>query len=48
MPYRAIGSATEAVAAAADIGYPVTLKSFDESLRHRIDHSGVRLGLINA
>jgi len=46
--YRAIGSADEAVAAAADIGYPVTLKSFDESLRHRMDHSGVRLGLINA
>ncbi len=48
VPYRAIGSAAEAVAAAADIGYPVTLKSFDESLRHRMDHSGVRLGLINA
>ena len=46
--YRAIGSAAEAVAAADEIGYPVALKSFDESLRHRIDQSGVRLGLINA
>ena len=48
VPYRAIGSAAEAVAAAAEIGYPVTLKSFDDSLRHRMDRSGVRLGLINA
>ena len=46
--YRAIGSASEAVAAAEEIGFPVVLKSFDESLRHRIDQSGVRLGLINA
>ena len=30
--------------AAAEIGYPVALKSFDESLRHRLDQSGVRLG----
>ena len=27
-----------------EIGYPVALKSFDESLRHRLDQSGVRLG----
>ena len=40
--------AAEAVAAADEIGYPVALKSFDDSLRHRIDQSGVRLGLINA
>ena len=46
--YRAVGSATEAVAAADEIGYPVTLKSFDDSLRHRTDQSGVRLGLIDA
>ena len=46
--YRAVGSATEAVAAADEIGYPVTLKSFDDSLRHRMDRSGVRLGLIDA
>ena len=48
LPYRVIGSAAEAVAAATEIGYPVALKSFDESLRHRMDHSGVRLGLLNA
>ena len=46
--YRAIGSAAEAVAAADEIGYPVALKSFDDSLRHRIDQSGVRLGLPHA
>jgi len=46
--YRAIGSAAEAVAAAAEIGYPVALKSFDDSLRHRIDQAGVRLGLTTA
>ena len=34
------------MAAAHDIGYPVALKSFDESLRHRLDQSGVRLGLL--
>src|SRR5664279_4028700 len=48
VPYRKIGSAAEAVAAADEIGYPVALKSFDDSLRHRIDQSGVRLGLIDA
>ena len=46
--YRAIGSAAEAVAAADEIGYPVALKSFDESLRHRMDHVGVRLDLAGA
>ncbi len=47
LTYRAIGSLSEAVAAADDIGYPVALKSFDDSLRHRMDRPGVRLGLIN-
>jgi acyl-CoA synthetase (NDP forming) len=46
--YRAIGSAAQAVAAADEIGYPVALKSFDDSLRHRIDQAGVRLGLTDA
>jgi acyl-CoA synthetase (NDP forming) len=46
--YRSIGSAAEAVAAADAIGYPVALKSFDDSLRHRMDRAGVRLGLTNA
>jgi len=48
LPYRTVGSAAEATAAADEIGYPVALKSFDNSLRHRIDQSGVRLGLPNA
>ncbi|MGS0686102.1 bifunctional acetate--CoA ligase family protein/GNAT family N-acetyltransferase [Nakamurella sp. GG22] len=48
LPYRAIGSAAEAVTGAAEIGYPVMLKSFDHSLRHRMDRSGVRLGLNTA
>ena len=46
--FRAVGSAAAAVTAAADIGYPVALKSFDQSLRHRIDQSGIRLNLANA
>src|SRR5450755_4643766 len=46
--YRLVGSAVEAMAAADDVGYPVALKSFDDSLRHRIDQSGVRLGLRTA
>jgi acyl-CoA synthetase (NDP forming)/ribosomal protein S18 acetylase RimI-like enzyme len=45
--FRAVGSAEEAATAAAKIGYPVALKSFDESMRHRIDQSGIRLGLSN-
>ncbi len=36
--FQAIGSAAEAATVAARIGYPVALKSFDESMRHRIDH----------
>jgi len=48
LAYRAVGSAAEVVAAADEIGYPVALKSFDESLRHRLDRSGVRLGLTDA
>ncbi len=46
--FRAVGSAAAAVTAAADIGYPVALKSFDQALRHRIDQSGIRLSLANA
>ncbi len=48
LPYRTIGTVAEAIAAADEIGYPVALKSFDDSLRHRIDQSGVRLGLVDA
>ena len=46
--FRVIGSAEEAVAAASGLGYPVALKSFDNSLRHRIDQCGVRLNLTDA
>jgi len=43
--FKAIGSAEQALAAAEEIGYPVALKSFDQSLRHRLDQSGIRLGV---
>ncbi len=43
--FKAIGSVDEALAAAEAMGYPVTLKSFDQSLRHRLDQSGIRLGV---
>jgi acyl-CoA synthetase (NDP forming)/ribosomal protein S18 acetylase RimI-like enzyme len=46
--FRAIGSGEDAVRAAEEIGFPVALKSFDESLRHRLDQAGVRLGLHTA
>jgi acyl-CoA synthetase (NDP forming) len=36
------------VSAADEIGYPVALKSFDDSLGHRMDRAGVRLGLATA
>ena len=48
LPHRMIHAVGEAVEAAAEIGYPVTLKSSDPSIRRRIDQSGVRLGLMNA
>jgi acyl-CoA synthetase (NDP forming) len=48
LPYRTIGSAAEAIEAANEIGYPAALKSFDDSLRHRIDQTGVRLGLLDS
>ena len=43
--FKAIGSVEQALAAAGEIGYPVALKSFDQSLRHRLDQSGIRLGI---
>jgi hypothetical protein len=48
VPYRSIGNQAQAAAAADQLGYPVALKSLDESLRHRIDRSGVRLDLHDA
>jgi len=42
---RAIDSRDEAVAAARRLGYPVTLKSAQGGLRHRLDLGAVRLDL---
>jgi hypothetical protein len=48
LPHRMVHAVEDAVEAAAEIGYPVTLKSSAGSTRRRIDRSGVRLGLMNA
>ncbi|WP_034239723.1 bifunctional acetate--CoA ligase family protein/GNAT family N-acetyltransferase, partial [Saccharomonospora iraqiensis] len=45
VPFRVVGSEDDAVTAAAGLGYPVTLKAFDDSLRDRPDLAGVRLDL---
>ena len=43
-----ISGEEDALAAAAEIGYPVALKSTDPVLRHRADLGGVRLGIPDA
>lgn len=45
VPFRVASTVDEAVAAAAELGYPVTLKAVDERLRGRPDLAGVRLDL---
>ncbi|GGM11698.1 bifunctional acetate--CoA ligase family protein/GNAT family N-acetyltransferase [Nakamurella endophytica] len=45
LPFRTVPGADEAVAAAGELGLPVAVKAFDESLRHRMDQAGVRLHL---
>ncbi|WP_340683288.1 GNAT family N-acetyltransferase [Amycolatopsis coloradensis] len=45
VPFRVVTSADEAVTAAEDLGFPVTLKAVDERLRGRPDLAGVRLDL---
>ena len=45
VPFRVVGSEAEAVAAASELGYPVTVKAVDERLRGRPDLAGVRLDL---
>jgi acyl-CoA synthetase (NDP forming)/RimJ/RimL family protein N-acetyltransferase len=45
VPFRVVSTADDAVAAAAELGYPVTLKAVDERLRGRPDLAGVRLDL---
>ncbi|MEU0793893.1 GNAT family N-acetyltransferase [Amycolatopsis sp. NPDC005961] len=48
VPFRVASTVDEAVAAAAELGYPVTLKAVDERLRGRPDLAGVRLDLASA
>ncbi|RSM78399.1 GNAT family N-acetyltransferase [Amycolatopsis sp. WAC 01375] len=45
VPFRVASSADEAVKAAEELGFPVTLKAVDERLRGRPDLAGVRLDL---
>ncbi|MCR6490430.1 bifunctional GNAT family N-acetyltransferase/acetate--CoA ligase family protein [Amycolatopsis sp. OK19-0408] len=45
VPFRVASTVDEAVAAAAELGFPVTLKAVDERLRGRPDLAGVRLDL---
>ncbi|WP_101434836.1 bifunctional GNAT family N-acetyltransferase/acetate--CoA ligase family protein [Amycolatopsis echigonensis] len=45
VPFRVASSEDAAVGAAAELGYPVTLKAVDERLRGRPDLAGVRLDL---
>jgi acyl-CoA synthetase (NDP forming)/GNAT superfamily N-acetyltransferase len=45
---RAAGDVRSALAAAADLGYPVAMKLADPDLRHRIDLGAVRLDLADA
>jgi acyl-CoA synthetase (NDP forming) len=45
VPFRVASTVDEAVAAATELGYPVTLKAVDERLRGRPDLAGVRLDL---
>ena len=44
-PTVAVASADEAVAAAAELGYPVVLKSTSPLVRHQVGASGVRVDL---
>jgi len=45
---RGVGSVDEAVQAAADLGYPVVLKTAADDVRHKVDVDGVRLDLADA
>ncbi|MEU3770746.1 GNAT family N-acetyltransferase [Amycolatopsis keratiniphila] len=45
VPFQVVTSADEAVKAAEELGFPVTLKAVDERLRGRPDLAGVRLDL---
>lgn len=43
--FQVVSDVDEAVAAARELGFPVTLKAYDDSLRDRPDLAGVRLDL---
>ena len=43
LPFRRVGSAGEAVAAASQLGFPVAIKATAEQWQHRVDGAGVRL-----
>ncbi|GLZ38684.1 bifunctional GNAT family N-acetyltransferase/acetate--CoA ligase family protein [Actinokineospora sp. NBRC 105648] len=45
MPYRVVGDADAAVAAGAEVGLPVVMKTASKRYRHRSDLVGVRLDL---
>ncbi|GAA0540898.1 GNAT family N-acetyltransferase [Saccharopolyspora subtropica] len=45
VPFRQVDGVEQAVAAAVELGYPVALKAVSDTLRHRSDLVGVRLGL---
>ena len=47
-PTRLAGSADEAAAIAAEIGFPVVVKLNSETITHKTDVGGVRLDLTNA
>jgi acyl-CoA synthetase (NDP forming) len=47
-PVRAAASAAEAVARAAELGYPVVMKTDRADIIHKTDVAGVRVGLADA
>jgi len=46
--FRTADSTTTAVAAAEELGFPVALKTSDQTHRHRMDQAGVRVSLQNS
>jgi acyl-CoA synthetase (NDP forming) len=48
VPFRLAGSSAEAIAAARELGYPVVLKAFSETISHKSDVGGVKVDLRNA
>jgi acyl-CoA synthetase (NDP forming)/GNAT superfamily N-acetyltransferase len=47
VPFRRVSSASDAVAAAHELGYPVAVKAVGEQWSHRADLVGVRLDLLD-